>query len=187
MTKWAIYKNKVGLYAKEYIDTLEGCKDLLGGYLITEDRLPIVVNNAGGRCSFYPVENNFVEIVEAEDGKEPLTREQCFPKNSDEFLYGWISPSGDTYNTDFEGHYRAAVMICNELYGKEFRPESKLEETGWIKISRPAPYTPENYGKTAIYSKDLMMTKAQADTLVDLGFSNDENFRFMMEYNSERW
>lgn len=31
------------------------------------------------------------------------------------------------------------------------------------------------------------MTKKQADTLVDLGFSSDENFKILLEVNEERW
>lgn len=184
--KYAIYRGKVGLYAKEYIDTMDGCKDLLGAHYIKPQDLPIVVNNAGGRCSFYPVEKNFVEIIEVEEDKEPLTREQCFPKNSTEFGFGWISPDGDTFNTGFEGHYRAAVMLCKEYGYNSYFAERELEERGWIKIMREAPYTPDNW-KKRIYAEGLRITKKQADALVDLGYSSDEEFRFLVEINEERW
>lgn len=31
------------------------------------------------------------------------------------------------------------------------------------------------------------MTKKQADTLIDLGFSSDEDFKFLVKVNEERW
>lgn len=31
------------------------------------------------------------------------------------------------------------------------------------------------------------MTKKQADTLIDLWLSSDEDFKFMLEVNEERW
>ncbi|MCD8011616.1 MAG: hypothetical protein LUG99_00290 [Lachnospiraceae bacterium] len=180
MQKWAIYKSKVGLYAKEYIDTLEGCKNILGGCYVKEEDLPIVVNNAGGRCCFYPVEDNFVEIIEKEDGEEPLTREQRYPKNSKDFEYGWISPDGDTFNTDYEGHYRAAEMICKEYGYSSFSPERSLEEKGWVKITR-------YHGERQIFAEDLFITKAQADTMIDLGYSLNPQFIELVTYSEERW
>lgn len=178
--KYAVYKGSVGLYAKEYFDKIDpelfNDRGVLGWQRIKEEDLPIVVNASGGRCSFYPVEDNFVEIIEVEEDEEPLTREQCFPKNSPEFEFGWISPEGDTYNTGFEGHYRAAVMICAELGYRGYLEESQLEEKGWIKISRDVPYTYETLHKQHIYTHELKMTKKQADTLIDLGFSSDEDF-----------
>ena len=132
--KYAVYKGPVGLYVKEYFDKIDpelfNDRGVLGWQRIKEEDLPIVVNASGGRCSFYPVEDNFVEIIEVEEDAEPLTREQCFPKNSSEFEFGWISPDGDTYNTGFEGHYRAAVMICAELGYKSYLEESQLESSG---------------------------------------------------------
>ena len=189
-TKYAIYKGSVGLYAKEYFDKIDpelfNARGVLGWGRIKGEDLPIVVNNAGGRCPFYPVEDNFVEIIEVEEDEEPLTREQCFPKNSPEFEFGWISPEGDTYNTGFEGHYRAAVMICAELGYEDWAEERQLEEKGWIKISRKPPYVPEIY-KKQIFANDLNMTKKQADTLIDLGFSSDKDFKLLVKRNEERW
>lgn len=31
------------------------------------------------------------------------------------------------------------------------------------------------------------MTKKQADALIDLGFSSDEDFKFLVQVNGERW
>ena len=189
-TKYAIYKGSVGLYAKEYFDKIDpelfNARGVLGWRRIKEEDLPIVVNNAGGRCPFYPVEDNFVEIIEVEEDEEPLTREQCFPKNSTEFEYGWISPEGDTYNTGFEGHYRAAIMICAELGYRDYLAERQLEVKGRIKISRKPPYVPGIY-KKQIFANDSRITKKQADTLIDLGFSSDKYFKLLVEINEERW
>ena len=106
--KYAIYKSKVGLYAKEYFDKIDPDlferRGVLGWQRIKEEDLPIVVNSMGGRCSFYPVGDDFVEIVEVDEDQDPLTLEQQFPKNSPDFYFGWISPDGDTYNTGSEGH-----------------------------------------------------------------------------------
>lgn len=188
--KYAIYKGEVGLYAKEYFDKIDSelfnDRGVLGWRSIREEDLPIVVNASGGRCSFYPVEDNFIEIVEVEEDQEPLTREQCFPKNVPEFEYGWISPDGDTYNTGFEGHYRAAIMICAELGYRSWMEERQLEEKGWAKISREAPYVPGVF-KKQIFVENLVITKKQADTLVDLGYSSDEDFKFLVEINEENW
>lgn len=188
--KYAIYKGKVGLYAKEYFDKIDPemfvNRGVLGWRHINPEDLPVVVNSAGGRCSFYPVEDNFVKIIEVEEDEEPLTREQRFPKNSTEFEFGWISPDGDTYNTGFKGHYEAAVMLCKEYGYSHYSPERQLEEKGWVKIMRGTPYTPDNWRKK-IYAEGLKITKKQADALVDLGYSSNEEFKVLVEINEERW
>lgn len=189
--KYAIYKGKVGLYAMEYFDKIdpELFKDrgVLGWWQITPDRLPIVVNDAGGRCSFYPVEDNFVEIIEVDEDQEPLTREQMYPKNSDQFYFGWISPEGDTYNSGFSGHGDCADMICKELDIKTYAGERYLEEHGWVKITRKAPYTPENEMSRQVYAQGCIITKKQADALFDADLYEDPDVQFMVETSQERW
>ncbi len=188
--KYAVYRGKVGLYAMEYFDRIDGKlfndRGILGWQHIDKESLPIVVNEGGGRCSFFPVERNFVEIIEVPESQEPLTREQCFPQNSPEFGFGWISPDGDTFNTGFEGHYQAAGMLCKEYGYNTISPERTLEESGWVKIFRDAPYTPDNW-KKRIYVEKARITKKQADTLVDLGFSSDDDFVFLMEESERYW
>ena len=51
---------------------------------------------------------------------------------------------------------------------------------------RDAPYTPDNW-KKKIYVEGLKLTKKQADTLVDLGYSTDEDFQFMLEVSERGW
>lgn len=184
--KYALYKGEVGLYALEYIDTMEGCKGLLGARYIKPEDLPIVVNRVGGRHSFYPVADNFVEIIEVDEDVEPLTREQCFPKNSPEFEFGWISPEGDTYNSGFEGHYRCAEMLMKEMGKSTYTADMDLEDAGWIRVFRQVPYVPNNWSK-CLYSKGSKITKKQADTLVDLGYSTHEDFLWMLEFSESGW
>lgn len=183
--KYAIYKGSVGLFSKLYIDTLEACKDLLGGNRIKEKDLPIVVNRAGGRCSFYPVEDNFVKIVEVEEGEEPLTREEMYPKNSQTFKYGWISPDGDTYATPHEGHSLAADYICRELGYKEYCCESELEERGWIKVT--LSWENRERKRVAYAGKGMFISKKQADRLFDLGLYDDWRVQGYIEYSQDRW
>ena len=115
--KYAIYSTSYGGYSyRRYIDNLEECTDIIGGWLIEQEDLPIIVNYVGGHCSFDPNESNFVKIVECNGDEEPLTREEMYPKNSDKFEYGWIDCDGNTYACGYEGHCRSAEYICEELW-----------------------------------------------------------------------
>lgn len=78
-------------------------------------------------------------------------------------------------------------MICAELGYRGYLEESQLEEKGWIKISRDVPYTFETLHKRHIYTSGLKVTKKQADTLIDLGFSSDEDFKMLVKFNEDRW
>lgn len=177
--KYAIYRRgknaAFGLYAMDYIDSMDDKRlgSMFGGGLVKEENLPVVVNGVGGSHSFDErYEEGFVEIVEVPEGEEPLTREQMYPKNSSDFFYGWISPNGDTYACGFEKHTDCADEIAREIGMKTFSAEYSLEEAGWIKVSRPAPYSYENMGKRTIYYKfrnGVDMTVAQMDTLIDTG------------------
>ena len=182
--KYAIYKNEVGLYAKEYIDNLADCKYILGGHYVKKEDLPIVLNRVGGRCSFYPITENFVEVIEIDSDAAPLTREQMYPKNSVQFEYGWISPEGDTYNTGYEGHYPAAHHLCKEFNYNLYDKERALEENGWIKIT--AHYNKGVLEKD-IFVKDLFITKKQADTLFDLGLYDFGYVPLYIENSELRW
>jgi hypothetical protein len=182
--KYAIYKNKIGLRAVEYADTKEAIKDLP---YIKESYLPVIINNMGGYTSFnmdYEKEYGFIEIIEVEEDKEPLTREQRYPKNSPEFEYGWISPDGDTYNTGHEGHSRAADTICEELGFNSYHGERELEEKGWIKVTAS-----HNNGvlEKAVYVKDLYITKKQADILFIMNLWDDRYVRSMIRRSENSW
>ncbi len=126
----------------------------------------------------------FLKIIEVEDNKKPLTREDMYPKNSKNFDYGWISPEGDTYNTDYEGHSYSADMICEELWGFSGNGERKLEDKGWAKVT--ALMDRETLRKV-VFVKDCYITKKQADTLFDLGLWKLGSVQFMMQNSIEKW
>lgn len=164
--KYAIYKSKVGLRSVEYAD----CKRAIRDYpYIKEKYLPVIINSMGGYTSFnleYEKQNGFLEIIEIDEDKEPLSREQRYPKNSPEFEYGWISPEGETYNTGYEGHSSSAKAICEEIGYDAYTAERVLEEKGWIKVTGS-----RNNGvfEKAVYVEKFLITKKQADTLFNLG------------------
>lgn len=185
--KYAIYKTSCGLRAVTYADNVRDIEDYA---YISIDSLPVIINDKGGYTGFdaaYEKKNGFIKIVTVLKDTEPLSREEMFPKNSDHFWYGWIDRDGNTYACDFESHYKAAKYICKELGFDSYRPESELEERGWVKISRPAPYTPENLNKRAAYFggfnvKFEFISKHQADKLIDLGlYEEDKMTRILIK------
>jgi hypothetical protein len=183
-TMYAIYKTSFGgLQAREYINTLDKCKDLPGAWYIEEKDLPIIVNRVGGRTSFYPDDENFVEIITVNEDKEPLTREQRYPKNSPKFLYGWIDTEGNTYVCGYEGHSWAADAICEELKIKSYNGERSLENLGWLKITKDINKRESRY----VHSEALLITKKQADTLFDLGLYECESARRLAKYSHDKW
>lgn len=183
--KYAIYSTDFGgLYAMEYIDTLEACQDLMGGWLIKKNDLPIIVNSVGGRTSFNAKQKNFVKIVECDENAEPLTREEMYPKNSDKFEYGWIDTEGNTYVCAHEGHWGASEAICKELRYLLYNPESELEERGWAKVT--GSWEKGSLVKR-VFVKDLFLTKKQADTLFDLGLYDAPYVQGMIEYSQDKW
>lgn len=184
--KYAIYSTSYGGYrATEYIDNLEDCKNILGGWLIKESDLPILVNRIGGHCSFDPNEENFVKIIECGDDEEPLTREQMYPKNSASFKYGWIDTDGNTYACEYEGHYLSAKYICKELGYSVYDGERKLEELGWIKVTA---VWKRGVLKTKVMPHNLFVTKKQYETLFDLGLhDNDDIIQGAIYYSERKW
>lgn len=179
--KYAIYRNEWGLYAKHYFDNIYGVREA-GLRYIKEEFLPVTVNRVGGYTSFileYDLKEGFVEIIEILAEEEPLTREQMYPKNSEKFKYGWIDRAGNTYACGFEDHYHSAAAICKELGIEVYNPESELEKKGYVRISRPAPYTYENkddsYPYFCTYASAVgeYITKKQYEKLCELGFENN--------------
>ena len=176
--KYAIYKTEFGLRAVEYYDNMYDLKRNGLNY-IKEDSLPVIVNSAGGYTRFdLKYEKNFVEIVKIPEDEYPLTREQMYPKNSDKFKYGWIDRAGNTYTCGFEGHSKSAYYICQELNLSTYNAEHQLEKQGYIKISRPVPYNPDNIDKTEPYflmresEVGNYISKKQYEKLCELGFEN---------------
>lgn len=180
---WAVYRteDRRRLYAMEYINSIEKCKDIPGGHLLKDTDEPIVVNGMGGRTSFET--ENFVEFRTGET--YPVSREEEFPKNLpvNEFRYGWIDPEGNTYACGFEGHYDCAAAILEEQNQPTSFAQRKLEDLGWATISRPAPYTWENYGKRTCYKKDAILTDAQIRVVTEMGLTKtDRDTKDMVLY-----
>ena len=182
--KFAIYKNKVGLRAVEYADTPEA---ICRFPYIKEEYLPVIINSVGGYTPFdmeIEKENGFQEFIETLEDGEPLTREQRYPKNSDEFEYGWISPEGDTYNTGFEGHFDAAEAICEEMGLQAYMAENTLEDNGWVKVTAGWE---SGIFKKSVFVKDLSITKKQADALFDLGLWETAYVPSMLMFSRDNW
>ena len=70
--KYAIYRGRTGFYALDYVDTMEQLQDFICRYGVNKEDLPIVVNRAGGRTSFSPLEEDFVALIEVEEGEDPM-------------------------------------------------------------------------------------------------------------------
>ncbi len=183
--KYAIYKTSYGgLRASKYVDTLKDCKDYLFGPYIKKDYLPIIVNGAGGYTSFNPNDPNFIEIIECAEGKKPLSREQRYPKNSDSFEFGWIDLEGNTYACSYEGHWRSAECICEELGYNTCNGELTLEKLHWVKITCDlCSSIRKAYPGDGIY-----VTKKQADTLIELGLDKEDPMvEDFIHFSEDRW
>lgn len=190
MRKWAIYKTEYGKKAREYIDSIALLKNTHLYGLVKKENLPIILNRGLGYTSFdekHEKKEGFIEIVKNEDF--PLSRQDMFPKNLDNFLWGWIDREGNTYSCDFEDHYYCSEFICKEMRFNEYgNTERELEKRGWIKISRNAPYTYENrFSKAPYYLNDNPITKAQYDKLCDIGLENDWRVEGWFEDAEPTW
>ena len=187
MKKWAIYQDTYGKYARHYIDTIEELNKTHLKTFVTTITLPIVMNRGLGYSSFeleYDKKNGFLEIVENENF--PLSRNDMFPKNHENFLYGWIDPEGNTYACNFEDHYYASEFLCEERGYKGYNSERVLEEAGWIKISRKPPYTPDNTEQIP-YSATFRITQAQYKTLCDIGLDDNMYVKAWFENSEPTW
>lgn len=184
--KYAIYSTDFGgYYAMRYIDKLKECKNLLGGHYIKKADLPIIVNRVGGRTSFDANDQKFVKIIECAEDAPPLTREQMYPKNSCKFEYGWIDTDGNTYSCAREEHWDAANVICEELGYSSYNGERTLEEKGWIKVT--ASYV-RGCLKKRIFVEDFRITKAQYETLYNLGLHDlDKAAKALIERSVNEW
>lgn len=176
--KYAIFKGQVGLYSWQYIDDPN---DLKNYPYISEFDLPVVVNRMGGYHHFdKKYEPNFLEIREVADNRPPLTREERYPKNSNDFEYGWIDPEGNTYNTGYEGHIGCAECLCEELGYKTYRYESYLEELGYIKVTKI-------FERKEVLAPNFHITKKQADVLYDLGLYDNDDVKRLILISERKW
>ena len=108
-----------------------------------------------------------------------------FPKNSTNFKWGWIDTDGNTYMCDFEDHSYSAEFICKNLKLECRNGERKLEELGWVKISKDT----RNYNDNSIapYSSLNRITKAQYDTLCLIGLGDDWRVKGWFEDSEPYW
>lgn len=110
--KYAIYSSETGLNYFEYHESLESLKGTKFDGIITEDKLPVVLDGKGGYFKFDKDDFRFEKLVES-DGC-PLRLEQMYYKNLDDFKLGWMSPDGDTYSCDYTSHTKAAIKIAEK-------------------------------------------------------------------------
>lgn len=168
MPKYAIFKTEFGLSASLYADSPNEIKRFP---YIKDEYLPVIINDVGGYTSFDPkYYENFLYIKEVKENEEPLTREERYPKNNDNFYFGFINSEGDTFTCGFEDHTDCASAICREQGIETYNAESTLEELGWIKISRKVPYTADNLKVRAAYIPPgyfKRLTNKQCEILID--------------------
>ena len=167
MKKYAIYKTETGYIYYRYCDSLDDLQDSKFKDIITEEQLPVVLDNNGGYYKFDPDDIGFTEIIES-DEEVPLPLEKLFFKNDDNFKLGWVSPEGDTYSCNFTNHTKAAAMIAAKYYPETKYPERTLGKAGWLKIIDSWDGTERQHGQF-VYSFFGKITKRQADKLFDLG------------------
>ena len=186
MKKYAVYKSETGYYCYEYCDTTQSLKGTLFENIITEDRLPVVLDGKGGYYHFDPEKDfSFVKIIES-DKKNPLPLEQMFFKNDKNFKLGWISPSGDTYSCDYTSHAKAAVIIAEKFYPGTKFPERRLGRAGWIKVIDSWDGVERQHGQF-VYSMSGRITSPQADKLFDLGLYDNPEVRNLIGDNEGIW
>lgn len=172
MQKYAIFRSETGYYYYKYYDTVESLAGTLFEGIITADSLPVVIDEAGGFFTLKDAGYQFVRIDECEGC--PLTLEEMYFKNSDDFKLGWMSPEGDTYSCSYTGHLKCAGMLAAKYFPDASLPERTLGKAGWLKIIDSWDGTQREH-KQFVYSLTGKMTKRQADKLFDLGlYSNPE-------------
>ena len=185
MRKFAIYIAKTGYYYYEYFETLEQLKNTKLYGVVTEDKLPVVLDDKGGYYHFTDEDYNFVEIIET-DKDCPLPLEKIYFKNHDDFKLGWISPEGDTYSCDYTNHTKAAVAIAKKFFPDAALPERTLGKAGWLKVIDSWDGASREH-KQYVYSLTGKITKRQADKLFDLGLYYNPEVKKMLEECENNW
>ncbi|MBR1662796.1 MAG: hypothetical protein IJ696_00525 [Ruminococcus sp.] len=182
--KYAIYSSETGLNYFEYHESLESLKGTKFEGIITEDKLPVVLDGKGGYFKFDKDDFRFEKLVES-DGC-PLRLEQMYYKNLDDFKLGWMSPDGDTYSCDYTSHTKAAIKIAEKYLPGSKYPERALGKAGWLKIIDSWDGTQREHGQF-VYSLSGKITKRQADRLFDLGLYNNEEVRQLISDCENDW
>lgn len=82
-------------------------------------------------------------------------------------LYGWISPTGQYFHCEYQGHNSLADNICFGMIETN-NPSFYLETHGWIKIFKPF-----SGGKYSVYmGENCIANDNQIKTLEGLGLLN---------------
>ena len=186
MKKYAIYKGETGYYYYEYCDTMKSLEGSSFENIITQERLPVVLDGKGGYFPFDgDTDPNFTEIIES-DEEYPLPVEKMFFKNDENFKLGWLSPDGDTYSCDYTGHTKAAKALASKFFPKTEYYERALGRAGWIKIIDSWDGTQRKHGQY-VYSMSGKITNRQADKLFDLGLYNNPEVKSIIEGCENYW
>ena len=185
MKKYAIYRSENGYYYYLYCDTLEALAGTPFADIITEDRLPVVLDGKGGYRRFTDDEIGFTEIIES-DEEVPLPLERMFFKNHPGFKLGWISPEGDTYSCDYTGHAKCAAMLAKRFVPRATLPDRALGRAGWIKVIDSWNGT-ERQHRQFVYSFTGRITNRQGDVLFDLGLYNNPEVKEMLNQSEDAW
>lgn len=178
MKKFAVYKSGTGYYYYRYFDDMAQLAGTRLEQIVTEEKLPIVADDRGGYFCFNPNDYNFSEIIET-DKDYPLTLEQMFFKNQDNFKLGWISPDGDTYSCDYTSHAKAAIMIAKKFFPDTKYPERTLGRHGWLKVIDSWNGTEREHGQF-VYSMKGKLTNRQINKLFDLGLYDNPEVKEML-------
>lgn len=125
----------------EYIDDLEEAmsywyvKQAIEKYGV-ESMMPIVMNKHGGYHTHRPDDEDVIDIIESV-GWPKLKLWQQYPKNSQDFRTGWVSPTGDTYKCAVYEHIDCAMAIAEQLYGEHTKTicDDFLLKAGWFKVA----------------------------------------------------
>lgn len=184
MQKYAIFKSSTGYYYYKYYDTIESLSGTMFDGIIGADLLPVVIDETGGFFSIADAGYQFVRVKECEGC--PLTLEEMYFKNSDDFKLGWMSPDGDTYSCDYTGHTKCAELIAEKFFANVFLPERMLGKAGWLKIMDSWDGT-EREHKQFVYSLTGKITNRQADKLFDLGLYDNPEVKELLAVNETMW
>lgn len=185
LKKYAVYWSETGYYCYEYHDTLGSLNGTAFEKIITEDKLPVVLDGKGGYYHFKEDDYGFTEIIES-DKKWPLPLEKMFFKNDEKFKLGWISPEGDTYSCDYTGHNKCALMLADKYFPEARLPERALGKAGWIKVIDSWDGT-ERQHTQFVYSLSGKITQKQADKLFDIGLYDNREVRELVKDCENDW
>ena len=184
MQKYAIFKSETGYYYYKYYDTIESLTGTMFDGIISPESLPVVIDETGGFFSLKGAGYQFVRIAESDT--EPLTLEEMFFKNMDDFKLGWMSPDGDTYSCSYTGHAKCAKMLAEKFFPDAQLPERTLGKAGWLKIIDSWDGTQREH-KQFVYSLTGKMTKRQADKIFDLGLYANPEVLEIISASEDSW